>query len=82
MKGELSRELALPEFYEQVPALVREQDVAEKVACGPDPEKHLAIIKKYADAGYDHIYIHQVGPDQEGFFHFCEKEILSTLPKQ
>jgi len=26
--------------------------------------------------GFDHVYIHQVGPDQEGFFRFCEREIL------
>jgi hypothetical protein len=25
---------------------------------------------------YDYVYIHQIGPDQEGFFHFCEKEVL------
>ena len=31
------------------------------------------------DAGYDHIYVHQVGPDQEGFFHFYEQAVLPQL---
>jgi len=27
-------------------------------------------------AGFDHVYVHQVGPDQEGFMRFYEREIL------
>jgi hypothetical protein len=26
-----------------------------------------AGIRKYADAGFDHVCVHQAGPDQEGF---------------
>ncbi len=81
-KGEVNQELPLPAHFEQLASMVREEDVAERIACGPDPEKHLSLIKKYADAGYDHIYVHQVGPDQEGFFRFYEKEILSTFPRK
>ena len=40
-----------------------EEDVAESIICGPDPERHRAAIQEYVDAGYDHVYIHQVGPD-------------------
>jgi hypothetical protein len=29
--------------------------------------------------GYTEIYMHQIGPDQEGFFRFFEKEILPEL---
>ena len=43
---------------------------------GPDPERHLEGIKEFVDAGFDHIYIHQIGPDQDGFFDFYRKEIL------
>jgi coenzyme F420-dependent glucose-6-phosphate dehydrogenase len=59
--------------------MVTEDDVAEAIVCGPDPEQHLEKIKKYADAGYTHVAVHQVGPDQEGFFRFCEREILPKL---
>ena len=27
-------------------------------------------------AGYDHVYVHQVGPEQEGMLRFYEREIL------
>lgn len=79
IKGELSQELPMPAHFEQAAELVTEEQVAEQVVCGPDPERHLAMIRQYMDAGYDHVYIHQVGPDQDGFFAFYEKEILSKL---
>ncbi|HEX2193364.1 MAG TPA: TIGR03557 family F420-dependent LLM class oxidoreductase [Candidatus Limnocylindria bacterium] len=74
--GELSQELALPRHFEQAAELVTPEKVAESVVCGPDPEQHLAKIHEYADAGFDHIYIHQVGPDQAGFLRFFERELL------
>jgi coenzyme F420-dependent glucose-6-phosphate dehydrogenase len=78
LPGDLSQELALPRHFEQAAQLVSEDDVAEKVACGPDPTRHLELIEKYAEAGYDHVYVHQVGPDQEGFLDFYRREILGT----
>ena len=54
-------------------------DVAETVICGPDPDRHLEMIKEYEQAGYDHVYVHQVGPDQDGFLRFYEREVLPKL---
>jgi hypothetical protein len=56
--------------------MVTEDDVARAVVCGPDPERHAAAIDAYVEAGYDHVYVHQVGLDQEGFFRFYAEEIL------
>ena len=79
VKGELSQELPSPAHFEQAAQMVTEDDVAESIVCGPDPERHLEMIRTYADAGYDHVYVHQVGPDQEGFFRFYEAEVLPRL---
>lgn len=76
LQGELTQELPTPAHFEQAVATVREEDVAERIVCGPDPKQHLTQIQKYVEAGFDHVYIHQVGPDQEGFFRFYEREIL------
>jgi coenzyme F420-dependent glucose-6-phosphate dehydrogenase len=76
LKGPLSTELALPEHFQQAAAMVKPEDVAKEVVCGPDPQRHLDMIRKYIEAGYDHVYVHQVGPDQEGFFRFYQREIL------
>ena len=77
--GELAQELPLPRHFEQAAQLVSPQDLAEKLPVGPDPDRHVEAIKAFVDAGYDHVYIHQVGPDQEGFFDFFERELAPRL---
>jgi coenzyme F420-dependent glucose-6-phosphate dehydrogenase len=77
--GELGQELPLPANFEQAGKTVRPEDVAEKVVCGPDPERHIAKIREYADAGFDHVYVHQIGADQDGFFRFYAEEVLPKL---
>ena len=79
MESSLSWELPLPAHFEAVAELVTEEQVAESITCGPDPARHLAAIRKYADAGYDHICVHQVGKEQKGFFEFYADEILPEL---
>ena len=79
VKGELTQEIPTPAHFEQAAAMVREDDVAQLVPCGPDPERHIAAVKEFVDAGYDHVYLHQIGPDQEGFFQFYEREVLPKL---
>jgi coenzyme F420-dependent glucose-6-phosphate dehydrogenase len=74
--GYLSADLPTPAHFEQAAQLVTEEAVAEKIVTGPDPNKHLDNIQKMIAAGYDYVYVHQVGPDQEGFFDFYRREIL------
>ena len=56
--------------------MVDEDDVAATIVCGPDPERHAGAIDSFLDAGYTHVYIHQVGKDQRGFFEFYAEELL------
>jgi G6PDH family F420-dependent oxidoreductase len=79
LKGELSQELPTPAHFAQASQLVREDDVAQRIVCGPDPARHIDKIQEFAEAGYDHVYVHQVGPDQEGFFRFYSQEVLPKL---
>jgi coenzyme F420-dependent glucose-6-phosphate dehydrogenase len=76
LKGPLAQELAVPSDFESAAEMVTEDDVAEMIPCGPDPDRHAEAIEQYVDAGYDRVYIHQVGPDQEGFLRFYETEVL------
>jgi coenzyme F420-dependent glucose-6-phosphate dehydrogenase len=79
MDGPLGQELAIPEHYQAAAALLTADDVAETVICGPDPEQHLEAIREYEQAGFTHVYVHQVGRDQEAFFRFYADEILPEL---
>jgi G6PDH family F420-dependent oxidoreductase len=77
--GALFTELALPSHFEAALKPISEEQVAEAVVCGPDAEKHVAKIREAERAGYTHVCVHQVGPDQEGFFRFYEREVLPQL---
>src|SRR3712207_1347904 len=76
IKGELAQELPNPEHFEQAAQMVTPDDVAESIPCGPDLDRIREEIDAYADAGFDHVYLHQIGPDQEAFVELCEREIL------
>jgi coenzyme F420-dependent glucose-6-phosphate dehydrogenase len=69
-------ELADTEDFAALAQHVTEEEVARSVACGPDPDAHLAAIRRAVGAGYTTIYLHQVGPDQRGFFDFCARELM------
>jgi hypothetical protein len=65
-----------PAHFEQASELVTEEMVAEQIACGPDLDRHVAALQAYADAGFDELYVQQVGPDQEPFFTTWAKHAL------
>jgi len=56
--------------------MVRPEDIAKQVTHGPDAQPYLEKIDEFVEAGFDHVYLHQIGPDQEGFIRFCESAIL------
>jgi coenzyme F420-dependent glucose-6-phosphate dehydrogenase len=76
LEGPLSQELALPAHFEAAAEMVEPDDLAETIPLGPDPGRYLEQIKAFEDAGYDHVYIHQVGPDQNGFIEFAQRELM------
>src|SRR3954447_6042400 len=77
--GELSQELPMPAHFEQACQLVNEDKVAETIVCGDDPQKHIELLKKYIDAGYDEIYVSQIGDEQEGWLDFYKREVLPAV---
>ncbi|MGN6188201.1 MAG: TIGR03557 family F420-dependent LLM class oxidoreductase [Conexibacter sp.] len=76
LPGERGQVLPQPAHFEQAAQLATEEQVAQSIACGPDAEVHLDVIRSFVAAGYDRVFLHQVGPDQEGFFRFAERELL------
>ena len=79
LPGELAQELPTPRHFEQASSMVTEEMVAGAVPCGPDPEKHAEALRQYFDAGFDEVYVQQIGPEQGGFFRFFEKEVMPRL---
>ncbi|MGH7872411.1 MAG: TIGR03557 family F420-dependent LLM class oxidoreductase [Candidatus Binatia bacterium] len=77
--GNLLSSLATPAEFESVAHLVSSDNVAANITSGPDAEEYLDKIRSYSSAGFDRVYLHQIGPDQEGFFQFCAREILPRM---
>jgi coenzyme F420-dependent glucose-6-phosphate dehydrogenase len=81
LKGPLGQELPLPSHFEDAAAMVDEGSIAEAIVCGPHAQAHLSGIREFVEAGFDHVYVHQVGPDQNGFIDFYEREVLGEAER-
>jgi hypothetical protein len=53
--------------------------IAESVPCGPDVEKIVAAFRQFADAGFDELYVQQIGDRQAEFFDVLVREIVPRL---
>jgi coenzyme F420-dependent glucose-6-phosphate dehydrogenase len=79
LAGQLGQELRIPAYFEQAVSMVKREDITKAIVCGPDKNKYIEKIMKLLDTGYDYVYIHQVGPNQEEFFEFAKNNILSEF---
>jgi coenzyme F420-dependent glucose-6-phosphate dehydrogenase len=76
LHGAVSQELARPADFADLAKGVTADQVADEVICGPDPEPVLEAIRAFEAAGFDHVYLHQVGREQEGFLRFAQDHLL------
>jgi G6PDH family F420-dependent oxidoreductase len=76
LPGELAQILPAPAHFEQACTLVTEEMVAQVVTCGPDLERHVQAIERYVEAGFDEVYVQQVGGGHDRFFELYSREIL------
>jgi G6PDH family F420-dependent oxidoreductase len=79
VSGELSQELPTPAHFEQAAQTVRKEDAVGSTPCGPDPSDHIDAIREYQSAGYDELYITQVGPRQDEFLQFYAEHVLPVV---
>jgi G6PDH family F420-dependent oxidoreductase len=77
LPGQAAQELPLPLHFAELSPLISEEDIS--APCGPDPDAHIKAIRAYTDAGFDEVYISQIGPEQDGFFEFYQAEVLPRL---
>jgi G6PDH family F420-dependent oxidoreductase len=80
LTGQLSQDLPTWTHFEQATAPLTVEQVAAGTPCGPDIADEVAeLVEQYVDAGYDHVYFHQVGPDQEAFLDYWERELAQVV---
>ena len=74
-------ELPDTKAFEAASQYISPKTVAEKISCGPSVEHHLEAIGKFVKAGFDHIILVQIGPDQDYFLDRFQKELAPALRK-
>jgi G6PDH family F420-dependent oxidoreductase len=79
LPGELAQILPTPKHFEQASALVTEDQVTAELPCGPDIQAHVDAIEAYREAGFDELYITQIGPDQDEFFQAYREHVLPRV---
>jgi hypothetical protein len=77
--GQLSQDLPTPTHFEQAASIVTPDMVAESTPCGPDADPIVEQASKLIAGGVDHVYFHQIGPDQEAFCEFWKAELEPAL---
>lgn len=75
--GEAAQLLPLPRHFEQLAQLITVDMVS--APCGPDPEPYTGAIKAYEQAGFDEVYLGQVGGRLEGAFEFFATQVLPRV---
>ncbi|MFB8771633.1 LLM class F420-dependent oxidoreductase [Streptomyces broussonetiae] len=79
LPGEIGQVLPSPRHFEQLEPLVTEEMVREGRVCGDDVDEHVAALSAFADAGFDRVYVNQIGPEQRAFFDFYRTKVLPQL---
>lgn len=77
--GELSQVLPSPRHFEQASQLVKPEMMKKVFVCGNDPDAHLKQIDAYKQAGYDELYVANIGPHHEGLIEMYAKHILPNV---
>jgi coenzyme F420-dependent glucose-6-phosphate dehydrogenase len=79
LHGDLTQELPLPKHFEDAARLVTPESLAEQMPVGPNVDRWVDAVRELVDAGVENVYLHQVGPDQAGFFRFFREELQAAL---
>jgi coenzyme F420-dependent glucose-6-phosphate dehydrogenase len=82
VSGPLHSDLPTPKHFQDVVDAMGEPKIPEDLVLGPDPSLYLKGIQSMQENGFDHIYLHQIGPEQEGFLNFFKSDLLPLLEKE
>jgi G6PDH family F420-dependent oxidoreductase len=84
LPGECAQILPSPRHFEQLSELVTPQMTRDSIAYGDDVERHVQAFEAFAEAGFDEVYLSQMGGRDpachiEGFFDFYRDRVLPRL---
>jgi probable non-F420 flavinoid oxidoreductase len=75
----LAWELDTPQAFDERTADATSDDVAQTVQVSADPEHHLALLAELAELGFDRIFLHHVGTEQDAFIDAFGERVVPAL---
>ena len=70
-----------PHDFAAMAALVRPEDFSGRMVISADPDVHRAHIQSYVDLGFDRVYLHNVGRNQQQWIDVFGREVLPKLKR-
>ena len=70
-----------PHDFAAMAALVRPEDFEGRMVISSDPDVHRAHIQKFVDLGFDRVYLHNVGRNQEEWIEVFGRNVLPKLTR-
>ena len=68
-----------PEDFQAMARFVRPENFENRVLISPDLDEHLEYIQHYIDLGFDEVYVHNVGRNQEEFIRAYGERVIPKL---
>lgn len=79
LPGELAQVLPSPRHFEQGAALVTKEQTASSVTCGADVDAHVAKLEECVDAGFEQVYVANMGPHWREMISAYGEHVLPRL---
>lgn len=79
LPGELAQVLPSPKHFEQASQLVTKESTAESTLAGNDVDEHVAAVQEYVDAGFEEVYVANIGPHYLDMIEFYGEHVLPAL---
>ena len=68
-----------PFEFEQLARLARPEDFEGRMVVSDDPDVHRAAIQRHLDLGFDRVYLHNVGRNQQEWIDVFGRDVLPKL---
>jgi hypothetical protein len=76
----VNAELPGPAGFDAASQYVTPENVAEQIPCGRDVDEFVEKIRPFADAGFSHVALVQIGGEhQQSFTEWAKAELLPKL---
>lgn len=79
LPGELAQVLPSPQHFEQASSLVTREMTRESVPCGNDVDAHVEALRPAVDAGFEELYVANMGPHYAEMIAAYGAEVLPAL---